>query len=355
MNLYVINKTFEIVGVIDAYTSLIWTTRYYSEGDFEIYLAAEKDKLDLFQEGFYIVREADMTSSGEFKNVMIIQNREIITDAESGDNLIITGNDLKSILRRRVIVNQTLLNGEVSACIRRLIYENVINPTDANRTISNFTLGSNDLINTYNMQMQITGDNLADAIAEICQAYGFGYDVFIKNSNFVFYIYEGKDRTFNQDTNPYIVFSESFDNLLSSDYKQDRSNFANVAIVAGEGEGMERKKKVVGTETGLDRIEIWVDARNASSNNGEINDAEYQKMLEQDGTEALAEKAITTEFSGEVDNTINYMINRDYFLGDLVQIENDFGISASTRIIEVIESEDDTGSNIILTFSEMEV
>lgn len=353
MNIYVLNKSFEMIYVIDSFVSVIWTTRYYTYGDFELYVSAEKKLLDVLKEGYYLVREQDISDT-EYHNVMIVQNREIVTNAESGDNLIITGFCLKSILRRRVITNQTVLSGYVSACIQRLITENIIDPSDSGRAISNFKLGNVDVINNHTMKMQITGDNLADAIAEICQNYGYGYDIVLKNNQFVFNIYEGKDRTYAQNTNPYIVFSEQFDNLLSSDYTQSKTDYANVAIVAGEGEGIERIKKTVGTETGLNRYEIWVDARNASSNQGEITDAEYLEMLEQDGTEALSEKGVTTEFSGEVDNTINYILNRDYFLGDLVQIENDYGISASTRIIEVIESEDETGQNIIPTFSEME-
>ena len=37
MDLYITNPKFELVGVIDSYTSLIWTERYNDCGDFEIY------------------------------------------------------------------------------------------------------------------------------------------------------------------------------------------------------------------------------------------------------------------------------------------------------------------------------
>lgn len=40
MDLYVLNKNLETTGVIDAYESLIWTPRYYTYGDFELYLPA---------------------------------------------------------------------------------------------------------------------------------------------------------------------------------------------------------------------------------------------------------------------------------------------------------------------------
>lgn len=354
MNIYVLNTSFNIVGVIDEYISVIWTKRYFTYGDFELYLSAESSNLALLQEGYYLVREQDMDGS-EYHNVMIISNRQITTDAENGDNLLITGYCLKSILKRRVVANQTNLSGSVVSCIAQLINNNIISPTDTSRAISNFTLGTNDVTTAANMQMQITGDNLSDAVSEICTSFGYGYDVYINNGNFVFYVYEGEDRSYNQQTNPYVVFSTEFDNLISCNYTQNRDNFANAAIVAGEGEGTARKKVTVGTATGLNRYEIWVDARNSSTNNGAISESDYLAMLSQEGTEKLSEQTVTTTFDGEVDNHGNYVINQDYFLGDIVQVANDYGVSATTRIIEVIESEDENGSDIIPTFSEMEV
>jgi hypothetical protein len=96
MDIYVLNKQFDEVAVIDAFVSVIWTTRYFTSGDFELYLQAEEGLLDVLQDGFYLVREADKAANGIMRNVMIIENREIVTDAENGDNLIITGRCLKS-------------------------------------------------------------------------------------------------------------------------------------------------------------------------------------------------------------------------------------------------------------------
>lgn len=354
MNIYVLDKNFNLVTLIDEYISIIWTRRYFTYGDFELYLSATKSNLDTLQQGYYLVREKDVTVT-EYRNVMIISSRKITTDEQNGDNLTVTGFCLKSILKRRVVAEQTNLNGQIAACIRQLVTENIISPTVSARAISNFTLGTDSITLTDSMQMQITGDNLSDAITEICTTYGLGYDIYISGSNFVFYLYQGADRSYNQAVNPHVVFSTEFDNLISSEYVNNRDNYANVAVVAGEGEGTARKKVTVGTASGLERLEIWVDARNASTNDGEITEAEYNQMLAQDGVEALAETDITTAFSGEIDNSVNYTYGVDYFLGDLVQIENDYNISAATRIIEVIDSEDDSGANLILTFSEMEV
>lgn len=352
MDIYVLDQSLNLTAVIDDYESVIWTKRYFTYGDFELMVAATPDILNLLQVGTYLVREQDC-GVGEYHNVMIISNREIQSDAENGDNLIVTGYCLKSLLARRVIVNQTMLSGTVEACIQQLINENIISPTDSSRAISNFILGTDTLSTSESMRMQITGKNLAEAVSEICATYGYGYDVYISGSNFVFYLYEGTDRSFDQNTNPHVVFSTEFDNLLSSNYKENRDNYANVAIVAGEGQGTARKKVTVGTATGLNRYELWVDDRNVSSNDGEISDAEYTALLTQGGEEKLSETTVTTSFEGEILDNANYVLGQDYFLGDLVQIENDYGISSAARIIELIESLDENGENVIPTFSEM--
>lgn len=354
MNIYVIDKSFQTVAVIDSYISVIWTRRYYTYGDFELYLSAEERLLDILREGYYLVRDRDKKSDGYY-NVMVINYREIITNVEEGDNLLVKGYCLKSLLSRRVVVNQTSLRGTVQNCIRQLLNENIIAPTDNARAISNFITGADTFTDSTELKTQITGKNLGEAITDICKRYGYGYDVYLNNGVFTFYMYKGVNRSYSQSENAHVVVSESFDNLLSSDYSQSKQTFGNVAIVAGEGEGANRKKTTVGTATGLERYEMWIDARNASTNNGEISDAEYYAMLASEGQEAIAEHDITTLLNGEIINGVSFQINRDYYLGDIIQFENDYGVSASTRVVEVIESEDENGENIIPTFEKMEV
>lgn len=350
MNIYVLNRAFEKVATIDAYSSVIWATRYYTAGDFELYCDASESLLDTMQAGYYLVREQDWNED-EYHNVMVVSGIEIKADVENGDKLIVTGEDLKTILKRRVIAKQTVLTGTAVAGITKLLNENIVNPQSARRQISNFTLGTNRTRTSYTIDMQFTGKVLAEAVSEICQTYGYGYDLFIKAGAFVFYLYEGEDRSFDQDVNPHVTFSTEYDNLISSDYKVDGKTYSNVAYVAGEGEGLDRKIVTVGTASGLDRYELWVDSRNASSNNGEITPTEYSEMLTQEGVEKLSETTVTTAFDGEIDNGVNFKLGEDYFLGDVVQVTNEYGASAKTRVIEIIDSEDESGHKTVVTFS----
>ena len=47
--------------------------------------------------------------------------------------------------------------------------------------------------------------------------------------------------------------------------------------------------------------------------------------------------------------------NMSYNLGDIVQIENEYGIQATVRILEIIDCEDESGYSTVPTFSTWEV
>ena len=58
MEIYVLNRNREIVGVVDHYESLIWTSRYYEAGDFEIYIQASPETIELFSLDNYVDRKS---------------------------------------------------------------------------------------------------------------------------------------------------------------------------------------------------------------------------------------------------------------------------------------------------------
>lgn len=355
MDIYVMNKSLEIVGVVDIYSSVIWTTRYFQPGDFELYLPASDDNIVLLREDFYLVRDQDIDPKNNImRNVMIIEKINPQTDVDNGNYLTVTGKCLKSILSRRVVWRQTTIDGYVEAGIRRLVNENVINPVEKDRAISNFSLappqGFADRIT-----IQITGDNLSECVSEMCTSYGIGWDVYVQGKQFVFSLFRGEDRSYNQMVNPYVVFSPEFDNLITSNYIYSKEEYKNVALVAGEGEGVDRKTVTVGNKSGLERYEIYVDSRDTSSNEGEITELEYNALLADEGMEALSETGITESFECEIEASGNYKLNQDYFIGDIVEVINEYGIETAPRIVEIIDSENEMGRSVIPTFTTWEV
>ena len=135
----------------------------------------------------------------------------------------------------------------------------------------------------------------------------------------------------------------------------DTTKYKNVVKVAGEGEGKARKSITRGTATGMHRRELFVDARDLSTNEGEISAEEYNAMLAARGAESMAEYTIMESFDGEIDTSNNFILDVDYTLGDIVTIENDYGIRKNVRIATIMESWDETGYAAIPTFENVEV
>ena len=349
MDLYILNKNFEKIGLIDTYESVIWTSRYYTYGDFELYIPASTDNIKLLTDGNYIYRNDSDTS-------MIIEKIEISTDAESGNYLTVSGRSLESILNRRIIWNQTTFSGTGENLIYKLLNENIINPKDSKRKVANLILGESKGF-TEKIDKQITGGNLGETVSAICTTYGYGFKITLnRNKKFLFSLYKGENRSYSQNVNPYVVFSPEFDNLINSKYEKDRTDLATVALVAGEGEGLSRKTAETGGGTGLERYEIYVDARDISTDaENPVTDAEYKSILQAKGQENIKEHGVTEAFEGEVETSRMYQYKKDWNLGDTVQIENEYGISSTPQITEIIESDSKDGYSVIPTFSTWEV
>ena len=204
--------------------------------------------------------------------------------------------------------------------------------------------------NSEKIEKQITGDNLLDAFIELLATYKYGYKATYEKGIKIT-AYQGVDRSGS------VAFSPNMDNLIESEYSSSVEEYKNVALVAGEGEGVSRKTYTVGSAAGYDRFEEYVDARDISSNTdgGTLSNAGYNKLLAAKGQEKLAETIVQEKFSGTIEPGINYAYGIDYDLGDVVKIINEYGMSANARITEVIESWDESGYTCIPTFDTEEV
>lgn len=358
MVIHVLDQSFNLVGVVDDYISVIWRPAYYDIGDFELYINATSEAIKLLNEGYYLVRDRDifMDESGNvtYSNVMVLKNIKLNTDVEEGDHLTYTGRELKFLLSQRIVWTQTTLSGTAEAGIRRLVTENAISPADNKRVIPALTLGASAGLSD-SIDKQVTGESLAQTIIDICKAYGYGWEVYIYNKSMVFIVYKGVNRSYNQSENPFVVFSDDFDNILNSEYERNSENYANCTLIGGEGEGIARTFTTVGnTYTGLNRYEIFTDARDISQNKGSENEIDvttYLSLLNERGLENLAPLSVTEGFTGEVLNNVNYKYGEDYYLGDTVTVINKYGISKDVMVLSAIESVDESGTKLIPQFN----
>lgn len=358
MDLRVLDENFCVQYILDEYQSLIWTDRYNKNGDFEIYMPLTADVLEVFQNGNYL-------SMDESDHLMIIEDLKLTTDIESGYFITVTGRSLESILDRRIIWKQTILskNTLIDSAIKSLLTDAIINPEISNRKISNFIYkdSTDETIQSMKLtgDIQFTGDGLYEAVNKICEAYDLGFKITLDSLNrFVFELYYRKDRSYDQSALPYVEFSPQFDNLISSDYGLVTSGYRNVTLVAGEGEGADRKTVSVYSDdfSGLDRRELYTDARDISTNteDGEIPLEKYQEMLTNRGILKLTETQSVSDFDAKVDYKQQYKYGEDYFIGDIVQFQNALGISYRVQVTESIYSDSTNGTEQYPTFKVLE-
>ena len=348
------------IGIIENYASLIWNMQYSGQGDFQLITGFSEEYMDLLKTGNYLVRDFDW-SSELCINVMAIQKIDITYDEEYGLQIKATGKSLKSyILGKRVIKYQENLKGDAWTKIENLIGAQFWNdrsePED--RTIINLMIRDvTGLTNTIDTQVYCT--NLAEWMEEICNVYKWGWDMDIENDKYKFYVYVGKDRSTDQIVNMPIIFSKAYDNLYSVDYSEDRSNVHNVAYIYGEELSDKSRIRVKYEEAehikGLFRNEKGIDSSLTSTDGAAtITRSEYISILQNEGKQELSQEQ-PYDLQATIEANGIYKLNEDYFLGDIVSVITDYGISAKSRIIEVIYAEDENGTSIVPTFSEWEV
>jgi len=351
------DPTFGIVDTIDSFVSSIWTDRYTSFGDFQLVtLPTQKMLANLAVNNYVCLKDSE--------HMMIIENREIITDPTNGARLKITGRSLEILLDRRIAWAQTILNGNFQTEIKRLLSENILTTGSADpaRKINLIFEDSTDpAITGLTISAQYYGESLYSIVQEQCSAQNIGFKITLNSSNqFVFKLYKGVDRSYAQSTNNYVEFSPNFDNLISSDYVETATNLRNVILVLGEGQGSAIKWAAAGIgttndRTGMNRREISATANDLSQTipTGTLALQQYLDELVTRGTNLLLETLKNYTFSGVVNAKSMYTYGLHFFMGDIVQIENEYGLTGTSRITEYIYSQDESGISSIPTFTKL--
>lgn len=362
MDIWVLNKNYESIGVVDLYSAFIWTDRYQKCGDFELHVPASKEIVALVMQDLYL-------SIDDSDRLMIVEEVKVTTTRKNDTKITFVGRSLESILARRIIWDKVVIDGNLQDGIKRLLDENVISPTDPSRKIPNFVFkfSSDSRVTSLTANTQFWGENLYDSIMSLCKDNDLGFRVLPQGKGgFEFELYFGIDRSYDQDVIPWVVFSPEYDNLAKSNSVESKAAVRNAALVLGEkyekkdeggnitesGQYMAEAK--LGSPSGLDRREALVSATNVSKkleDDTEMTDAEYEEQLTSKGSEALSDTKMTKAIDGEISAVMQFVYGKDFFLGDQVEVVNHFGDEETVRVIEVIRSDDRGGYKVTPTFT----
>lgn len=342
MNIVVLNRQFETIYILDTYESLIWVDRYYEAGDFEIYTPMNYILLDYLKEGYYLqIEDSDRT--------MIIEKIQVTADIDDGQHLVITGRSLESILTRRVVFPEVIVEGKLQTIIKTLLTDTIINPTSSSigdhyklRKIDNFVF--KDSTDTAVTKVTIpeetkNGEEIYEIIQGYCQDNELGFRVRLNESNqFVFELYAGTDRSADQTEHDLVLFAKQYDNISSSEFYRDSKDYKNFIIMLP---GQEAEAVYYGSTTasGLDHREEYYTCQ-----------AETQEEMDYYGNLELLERSRDISVTAEVDPyNSQFVYNRDYFLGDIVQMASEIN-EGQARVVEYTINVTESGKQCYPTF-----
>ena len=341
--LYIFDRNLNFQGIIEGYFSLRWVRRYSKCGEFELHCGLTIESLNLLKKGNIVWKKDDLEAG-------YISYRSLKKDVEGKEIIVVRGKFLTGYLGQRIIWGTESLNTTAESGMRQLIDKNCINPINVDRKIDLFTLGQlknyPDILN-----YQVSYRNLLDEIESIADTNELGIRTLIdvQNKLMEFDVYKGLDRTASQSVNAPSIFSKEFENILEQEFVDSSTNYRNLALIAGEGEGALRQFATIGQGEGLDRFELFVDGRDLQQ--GDLNNEEYSLLLENRGQNKLSEYTDIQTFDSKINLNSNLTYKEDFDLGDLVTCTSKkWGIAIDTRITEIEEVYDSNGKQINIVY-----
>lgn len=373
--LWIFNENLRRVGSLRKYEMAQWNNKFRDIGTFSINARYVDENLFLLDKTktYYVLlyMSNDKTKSDSWNTLHNVfgkiekVSKENDEDADYPSTIKIEGRLMPFLFSKRVIAgtfdykNMELI-AYVTDLITRCFEKNTERYIDMNISYQK----DNKVYENTLITKQITGGQLWEEMSDYFEQYKLGIVIAPKINKtfelssvygehlsglsnvagFEVLIKTGVDRRRGNGLNT-VIFSKPLSNIKRVSYSYNSESDMNVAYIAGEGEGAERKwyeiqKDSENKKSAWNREELWIDARDIQSEGEDdttLTDEEYNKLIEQRAYEKFQENAVMDEYSATV-NEYNqrYVYMRDYDLGDWVTIQDrDLGIGIDAQIVEV--------------------
>ena len=343
MIISVLNRVLDTIGIIEDHYSLTWAERYYTCGDFELELPISYDGSPLIEFGNFLYISSSDT-------LMLIEDMKPST-AEHSTNLVVKGQSAEALLKRRVLEIPRVLRGSAEGTIYSLVSNHVSTPIDPDRKIALFktTFPSVSLPAVFE---DIVGvQTIYDIVVMICKGSEYGFRVVKENDKLAFSVYAGTDRSYSQVAgptgfeNPFVVFSENFDNVIASSFYLSEKGKLNVVRVWTETTYPEPTGYFISEDwvsgpqpSDLDRFEGVLETEvNLAAEEPPIPIRDVYPILETRARTLMVERKTVGVFEGDFDIYGNFKYGVDFFMGDVVQCYIE-GRNVKARVIELVRS-----------------
>ena len=359
MELYVYNREMALQGIVEKITSLIWTRRYWSCGEFKLLVPFTEEHAALLVKKNIIIKRGGKEAA-EIKYIHITKNSQGLEEIE------VQGKFLLSWIGKRIVTNQ-IITKDTTQNILYAIVQQTCTEAGAKRNIPNFGIATDDPdtgsgVIDYTSEQYVNALLAAETAAKAAKL-GIRVLTSARTGKHTFSVYKGRDLTAgNAAGNAPCIFSQEFDNVLEQTYTNSVENLKTTAYVGGEEkEGVARKVvEVGGSTTGLSRDEIFVNAtdivqeyEDKNQQTVTLTDAQYFALLSARGSSELEQYAEAMSFGSKINTRANLKYGTDYDLGDRVTcINKRWNVRIDVRITEIAETYETSGEEIDITFGE---
>jgi hypothetical protein len=324
---------------------------YNDLGEFEIYAKATKSNLDALVEN-NLVSIPTLMPSADWNFVWIIKSVQYEFNSSGVRMVSAKGYEAKWLLSTRIIDKPFLMSDTLERSIDSLVNSCMGSTAGGLREIVGFNvafdIGESE---TPISETQAPRQNLWEFVSAQLKEHKLGAFVIESKGMLHFEPINGKDKSGS------IVFSQSMDNLVNATFYQSGESKKTycMAVSTYTQNDVESESVVEDSDlaTGIDRSEILL-ASNVSTKYVDENGVEketafgsdlYREFQKREARAELAKNVRQTAFDGEIDlaNSI-YEFGKDYFLGDVVAIRDEFfGIDGNARIVKYTFKQDAKG------------
>jgi hypothetical protein len=346
----IFDSSLNLVTELDDYASAYFNRSWSGCGDFSIQTNYNTTHAADLVRGRIVMFDKNVKKCGIITNV-----KRAIGESGKGSQIVTaTGIELKGILGWRIVpplsgAEYYTISNSAETVMKTLVSQNG-GPTtaDADRKFTLLEIDTDaDLGATYLLKTRYTSNVLAECTAcSLATETGFYIYLDLSNKKYRFQTAQGLDRSGSQSVNPRAIFSTDYDTLKSASIDDNDANFRNYAFVGGQGEGINRTVREVYTgtaePTGLDRREMFVDAR----------DVPLNADLDLRGGQKLEELATIITVDGSPLSYSPLVYGTDYDLGDIATLST-YDESRDVRITSVKESWAPLAYNIDMTFDRL--
>ena len=360
MEVYILDSLLRRVEVIDRFESLIWTERWSGLGDFEMIIRSTFQSRTLLQTDTMLAHSHSLY-------IMKIETVENDTSEDGLKTLKVKGRSLEKLLEDRVARPSTAnlsvtptwdLVGPPATLMRQIFHDICVTGILSEFDVIPFivearhpSLPADNIAEPLDpIALKLDPMSVYNALSNIGNTWLLGFRM-LRNydqSQLYFDVYAGVDRTSGQSTYAPVIFTPELDNLQNTTELKTVEDFKNVAYVFSPVGFLEVTSAGVDPEVeGFERRVLIVQADDITSGTSE----EITSALTQRGAEALSEHRAFQAFDGEISQSSQYIYGMHYYLGDLVELRNEDGVTNKMRVTEQIFVSDKEGERMYPTLA----